>query len=438
MRTLILLFVLLVTSIHGQIQTINPNESVSTGPAKLNANFTYLDTYKVGTNRANTYGAFLQRFDAALFIPPLRTVGTLPSAASSINYTIVVTNGLTASDCTVGGGTAKALCISNGAAWVPLGGSAGITALTGDVTGAGTGSVATTIANAAVTLAKMADLANGRIICRTTSGTGVPEACATLPTAAVPAFTGDVTTPGASLVNTLATVNSNTGACGDATHVCRVTLNAKGLATAASAVAITTGLGDVVGPSSATDNCFPRFDTTTGKLIQNSVVCADDSGNITGANSIAVGTSPPALTPGTGTAWNCTEGTAPSVGPAAGVDVSYCDSTAHNILDSLNNGPYYPQTHTIASGAKALATASIASNTCATVQTATATGTLSTDRIIFTPNASIKAVTGYTPGGTISIVAYPTADTVNFDVCNRDQSSAVTPGAVTLNWEVLR
>ena len=30
--------------------------------------------------------------------------------------------------------------------------------------------------------------------------------------------------------------------------------------------------GDVVGPSSATDNAVARYDTTTGKLIQNSVV----------------------------------------------------------------------------------------------------------------------------------------------------------------------
>ena len=42
------------------------------------------------------------------------------------------------------------------------------------------------------------------------------------------------------------------------------------------------GSGDVVGPSSATDNALARFDTTTGKLIQNSVVTLDDSGNEAG------------------------------------------------------------------------------------------------------------------------------------------------------------
>ena len=40
--------------------------------------------------------------------------------------------------------------------------------------------------------------------------------------------------------------------------------------------------GDVVGPASATDNAVARFDTTTGKLIQNSVTTIDDTGNASG------------------------------------------------------------------------------------------------------------------------------------------------------------
>jgi hypothetical protein len=44
--------------------------------------------------------------------------------------------------------------------------------------------------------------------------------------------------------------------------------------------------GDVVGPSSATDNAIARFDSTTGKLIQNSVVTVSDTGAIAGATTI--------------------------------------------------------------------------------------------------------------------------------------------------------
>jgi len=41
------------------------------------------------------------------------------------------------------------------------------------------------------------------------------------------------------------------------------------------------GTGDVVGPASATDNAITRFDTTTVKLIQNSLVTVADDGAIT-------------------------------------------------------------------------------------------------------------------------------------------------------------
>ena len=46
------------------------------------------------------------------------------------------------------------------------------------------------------------------------------------------------------------------------------------------------GSGDVVGPSSATDNALARFDSTTGKLIQNSVVTVGDFGAVAGAVSV--------------------------------------------------------------------------------------------------------------------------------------------------------
>lgn len=40
------------------------------------------------------------------------------------------------------------------------------------------------------------------------------------------------------------------------------------------------GVGDVVGPASATDNALVRFDGATGKLIQNSTATLDDTGNM--------------------------------------------------------------------------------------------------------------------------------------------------------------
>ena len=49
------------------------------------------------------------------------------------------------------------------------------------------------------------------------------------------------------------------------------------------------GSGDVVGPASSTDNALVRFDSTTGKLIQNSVVIvADTTGNMSGVGTLSM------------------------------------------------------------------------------------------------------------------------------------------------------
>jgi len=45
--------------------------------------------------------------------------------------------------------------------------------------------------------------------------------------------------------------------------------------------AVGSGFGDVVGPTSATDNAITRFDGTTGQLVQNSLVTVADDGAIT-------------------------------------------------------------------------------------------------------------------------------------------------------------
>lgn len=50
------------------------------------------------------------------------------------------------------------------------------------------------------------------------------------------------------------------------------------------------GSGNVVGPASATDNAIARFDGTTGKLIQNSVVLVGDTGAVTGVTTLTLDT----------------------------------------------------------------------------------------------------------------------------------------------------
>lgn len=53
-------------------------------------------------------------------------------------------------------------------------------------------------------------------------------------------------------------------------------------------VAAGSGSGDVVGPASSTDNAIVRFDSTTGKLIQNSVATLSDTGHLIVGDGSAV------------------------------------------------------------------------------------------------------------------------------------------------------
>jgi hypothetical protein len=96
-------------------------------------------------------------------------------------------------------------------------------------------------------------------------------------------------------------------------------------------------------------------------------------------------------------------------------------------------------TVTIASGTVTLGTSAISSGTCATVATGSASGTATTDDIMADFNADPTGVTGYAPSanGMLTIIKYPTANTVNFKVCNNTASS-ITPGAITLNYRVVR
>lgn len=94
---------------------------------------------------------------------------------------------------------------------------------------------------------------------------------------------------------------------------------------------------------------------------------------------------------------------------------------------------------TVASGTAALGTSAIASATCATVVTVAASGVATTDNIMADFNADPTGVVGYqaSSNGMLTIIKYPTANNVNFKVCNNTTAS-ITPGAITLNWRVVR
>jgi len=112
-------------------------------------------------------------------------------------------------------------------------------------------------------------------------------------------------------------------------------------------------------------------------------------------------------------------------------------------LDLYSDGTnYFTQSGrgtVVANGTLALATGAISSATCTSAQTLTATGLVTTDAVIASFNGDPTAVTGYVPlvAGMLTIIVYPTANTINVKVCN-NTSSSITPGAITLNLKAVR
>jgi hypothetical protein len=188
--------------------------------------------------------------------------------------------------------------------------------LTGDVTGSGTGTFAATIANDAVTFAKMQNISGTILLGRHAGGSGNPQEVSVGNGVEFhgsgirrEALTGDVTASAGSNTTTLATVNANVGAFGSATQVAVVTVNAKGLVTAASNTTITpavgsiTGLGTGVGdflatPSSANLATAVSDETGTGALVFGSSPTID-APTISGAAAFTSTTRP--TSSGTGT-----------------------------------------------------------------------------------------------------------------------------------------
>lgn len=85
-------------------------------------------------------------------------------------------------------------------------------------------------------------------------------------------------------------INSSTGIDGVIDDSSFATASSTTIPTSASVKAYVDASpsGNVVGPNSATDNAITRYDSTTGKLIQNSGVTLDDSNNIVGINNLTM------------------------------------------------------------------------------------------------------------------------------------------------------
>ena len=135
--------------------------------------------------------------------------------------------------------------------------------------------------------------------------------------------------------------------------------------------------------------------------------------------------------------WTSIPGTGTVTTITAGTDITLSSGATCTTTCTINVGSGV--TRTIASGTAALGTSAIASAACASVVTVSATGTATTDVLTGGFNSDPTGVTGYVAAvtGMLTILAYPTTNNVNFKVCNNTGAS-ITPGAITLNWRVVR
>lgn len=116
-------------------------------------------------------------------------------------------------------------------------------------------------------------------------------------------------------------------------------------------------------------------------------------------------------------------------------DTYWCRYTTASGLACDQSSP----TRTIVTGSATFNPTSVSSGACsAAVDGGTATGVLTTDVIDWAFSGDPSGVTGYDPSGDLGyIIAYPTADHVNFKFCNKS-GNAIDPGSLTLNWSVRR
>ena len=95
------------------------------------------------------------------------------------------------------------------------------------------------------------------------------------------------------------------------------------------------GSGDVVGPASSTDNAIARFDSTTGKLLQNSTVTISDAGAIA-AGSLTLTTDLAVADGGTGASTFTANGVL--VGNGTGAVTATAVGTSGQVLTSNGSG----------------------------------------------------------------------------------------------------
>ncbi|MGH9735412.1 MAG: hypothetical protein ACRD8A_12590 [Candidatus Acidiferrales bacterium] len=119
-------------------------------------------------------------------------------------------------------------------------------------------------------------------------------------------------------------------------------------------------------------------------------------------------------------------------------------SSAGSLTVTKTNGTAFTSAATMAAGTNAVAafgvadttfttgTTAVSANTCTTASTVTMTGVTTSMAFVVTPSTDASAVNGWGSTGGLVLDVWPTANTLNYKVCNQTASS-ITPGSLTWN-----
>lgn len=218
--------------------------------------------------------------------------GDVTNTAGSLALTLATVNSNVGA---FGSATKSATVTVNAKGLVTAASENTVTPAVGSVTGLGTG-IATALAINAGT--DGAPVIKGGALgtpssATLTNATGLPTTglTGTLQAAQEPAHTGDATNSAGSLALTLATVNANVGTFGSATKSSTVTVNAKGLVTAASENTVTPAIGSVTGLGTGVATALAVNAGTDGApVIKAGALGTPSSGVLTNATGLPLST----------------------------------------------------------------------------------------------------------------------------------------------------